>query len=124
MIFKMRNTQGIQNCILECEFYTNSNLACMVQIKSYNLFWSRWHSRNFVLIQWYWIKMSAVKMKLTNEWLNEKCEVFRHIEKGTANKEASRKIWSAKKYYFNEDKKQRETFLCAASNFIVYQKNM
>ena len=68
--------------------------------------------------------MSAVKMKLTNEWLNEKCEVFRHIEKGTANKEASRKIWSAKKYYFNEDKKQRETFLCAASNFIVYQKNM
>ena len=54
--------------------------------------------------------MSAVKMKLTNECLIEKCKVIRHIEKGTAKKEASRKIWSAKNTISMRTKNKEKPF--------------
>ena len=51
--------------------------------------------------------MSAVKRKLKNTKLIQKCQIIRQIEKGMTNKESSGKFDVPKKHNIHVDEKQR-----------------
>ena len=71
-------------------------------------------SRRFVLIQWKLRKISAVKGKIANKSIKEKCEIICHIEKGMVNKEASKKFGVLK----NSISIAQSNFRCTRQNLM------
>ena len=80
----------------ECNQNVRNSIATKILQSVKVLFW----------IKKAWVKMSAVKRKLKNTKLIQKCQIIRQIEKGMTSKEASEKF-GALKNNIHVNEKQR-----------------